>query len=92
MSVFQVFSCCFPYFRSDSFILHISPKWNTANTITAPSTAPAMISVGKCTYRYSLVNAISAASGNATYPIKRFVFHKLTAPIKLCSVCPDGNE
>ena len=60
--------------------------------MAVPRSAPKSTSVGKCTNRYSLENAISAASKSAHSP--HFLLYRkiLTADSKLASVCPEGNE
>jgi len=53
---------------------------------------PARISVGKCTNRYILLNAIRAAKANAASPAFLWFWKIATAPANEEAECVDGKE
>ena len=78
--------------RGGSFKRRLFAILATHQAITVPNAAPASTSVGKCTNRYSLENAISTASIRAGIPHFLLNMKTVTAPSKLTMECPDGNE
>ena len=58
---------------------------------TDKTTAPIM-SVGKCTYKYILENAISTARAVAAIPVFLLIPYAIHAAENDVIVCPDGNE
>ena len=64
----------------------------TDHAMMIPSAMPASTSVGKCTNRYILENAISTASIRAGIPHFLLNMNIVTPPSKLTRVWPEGNE
>lgn len=65
---------------------------STTYAIRAARKIPPSTSLGKCTYRYSLENAISDAKTTAAYLNLFPENRRINAAINEESVCPDGKE
>ena len=63
-----------------------------AKPLNIPSSIPAATSVGKCTYRYNLENAIAAATNTAGFHRLHFVKYIAETAANDAAECPDGNE
>jgi len=73
-----------------SIALSINPAATPAAT---PTTIPPMISVGKCTYRYILENAMRIAITQDIAPSSFFLLmNNAVTAANDAAVCPDGKE
>ena len=70
----------------------ILPTYTVKNAKKIPHATPAKTSVGKCTYKYILENAINDANVSAAQPKRRSHLAIIVAATNEENVCPEGKE